>query len=78
MDIDWETHVLVGDTVLETFKEYINSTIKKVKEQSKEPECAIEEHVLDEVAGELRKMINEIYYKQADFLATIGNQGDEE
>ena len=78
MDIDWETHVLVGDTVLETFKEYINSTIKKVKEQSKEPECAIKEHVLGEVSGELRKMINEIYYEQADFLATIGNQGDDE
>lgn len=78
MEIDWETHVLVGDTVLETFKEYINSTIKKVKEQSKEPECAIKEHVLDEVSSELRKMINEIYYEQADFLATIGNQGDDE
>ncbi|MBO7734907.1 MAG: hypothetical protein J6S67_20265 [Methanobrevibacter sp.] len=78
MDIDWETHVLVGDTILAEFKEYINSTVKKIKEQSKEPECAIKEHVLGEVAGELHKMIDEIYYEQADFLATIGNQGDDE
>lgn len=78
MDIDWETHVLVGDTILAEFKEYINSTVKKIKEQSKEPECAIKEHVLDEVAGELHKMQSEIYYEQADFLATIGNQGEDE
>lgn len=78
MEIDWNTHVLVGDTILDTFTEYVNSTVKKIKEQSKEPECAIKEHVLKEVSGELRKMINDIYYEQADFLATIGDQGDEE
>lgn len=78
MEIDFKTHTLIGDTVMDTFKEYVNATVKKIKEQSNEPECAIKEHVLDEVAGELHKMQSEIYYEQADFLATIGNQGDEE
>lgn len=78
MEIDWNTHVLVGDTILDTFTEYVNSTVKKIKEQSKEPECAIKEHVLDEIAGELHKLQSEIYYEQADFLATAGDNGDEE
>ncbi len=73
MEIDWETHVLVGDTILAEFKEYINSTVKKIKEQSKEPECAIKEHVLAECAAELRKLENENIDEQDYYLATIGN-----
>lgn len=77
MEIDWKTHVLTGDTVLETFKEYISSTIKKIKEQSKEPECAIKEHVLAEVAAELHRMQSEVYDEQEDFY-TQNYQGEDD
>lgn len=78
MEIDWNTHVLVGDTILDTFTEYVNSTVKKIKEQSKEPECAIKEHVLAECAAELHKLENENIDEQDNYLATTGTQEDEE
>lgn len=71
MEIDWETHVLVGDTVIETFKEYVNSTIQKIKEQSSEPECAIKEHVLAEIASELHKLEEKIYDEQDMYLRQL-------
>lgn len=78
MEIDFKTHTLIGDAVMDTFKEYVNETVKKIKEQSSEPECAIKEHVIKECAAELHKLESEIYYEQADFLATAGDNGGEE
>lgn len=78
MEIDWNTHVLVGDTILDTFTEYVNSTVKKIKEQSKEPECAIKEHLISEIEYELNKMKKELDYEEADFFARSGDSGEDE
>lgn len=78
MEISFNARVRCGDAALDDFVSFVYQKSKEIAEETSEIECAVREVLLNEISGRIHDMLSELYYEQADFLATAGDNGGEE
>ena len=77
MEVGFIAHRRCGDTALDDFVTFVSQKSKEIAEETGEPECAVREELLNEINGRIHNMLSELYFEQADFMASNGYYAEE-